>query len=47
MSGLKEANLILQNVNGIQMVYLDDSDVIRHQVVKRIIDAYKKTEHTN
>ena len=47
MSGLKEANLILKNVNGIQMVYLDDSDVIRHQVVKRIIDAYKKTEHTN
>jgi len=47
MSGLKEANLILQNVNGIQMVYLDDSDVIRHQLVKRIIDAYKKTEHTN
>ena len=47
MSGLKEANLILQNVDGIQMVYLDDSDVIRHQVVKKIIDAYKKTEHTN
>ena len=47
ISGLEEANLILQNVNGIQMVYLDDSDVIRHQVVKRIIDAYKKTEHTN
>ena len=47
ISGLKEANLILQNVEGIQMVYLDDSDVIRHQVVKRIIDAYKKTEHTN
>ena len=47
ISGLKEANLILQNVEGIQMVYLDDSDVIRHQVVKRIIDAYKRTEHTN
>ena len=29
------------------MVYLDDSYVIRHQVVKRIIDAYKRTEHTN
>ena len=28
ISGLKEANLILQNVEGIQMVYLDDSDVI-------------------
>ena len=29
------------------MIYLDDSDVIRHQVVKRIIEAYKNTEHSN
>ena len=41
ISGLKEANLILKNVDGIKMIYLDDSDVIRHQVVKRIIEAYK------
>lgn len=47
ISGLKEANLILKNVDGIKMIYLDDSDVIRHQVVKRIIEAYKNSEHTN
>ena len=47
ISGLKEANLILKNVEGIKMIYLDDSDVIRHQVVKRIIEAYKNSEHTN
>jgi phosphate starvation-inducible PhoH-like protein len=47
MSGLKEANLILQNIEGIDIVYLDDKDVIRHKVVKKIIDAYKKTEHAN
>ena len=47
ISGLKEANLILKNVEGIKMIYLDDSDVIRHQVVKRIIEAYKSSEHTN
>lgn len=47
MSGLKEANLVLKNVEGIKMIYLDDSDVIRHQVVKRIIEAYKNSEHTN
>ena len=47
MSGLKEANLILQNIEGIEMIYLDETDVIRHQVVIRIIDAYKRTEHTN
>ena len=46
-SGLKEANLILQNIEGIDIVYLDDKDVIRHKVVKKIIDAYKKTEHAN
>ena len=46
MSGLKEANLVLKNVDGIKMIYLDDSDVIRHQVVKRIIEAYKNSEHT-
>ena len=39
MSGLKEANLVLKNIEGIKMIYLDDSDVIRHAVVKRIIKA--------
>ncbi len=29
------------------MIYRDDSDVIRHQVVKKIIEAYKNTEHSN
>ena len=47
MSGLKEANLVLKNIEGIKMIYLDYSDVIRHPVVKRIIKAYKNTEHTN
>ena len=36
-----------ENVEGIKIIYLDDSDVIRHQVVKRIIEAYKNSEHTN
>lgn len=47
MSGLIEANRILQNIEGIEIIYLDETDVIRHQVVKRIIDAYNNTEHTN
>ena len=41
-SGLNEANIILKNIDGIKMVYLDQSDVIRHQIVKKIINAYKK-----
>ena len=47
ISGLKEALLILKNKNGIGIVYLDDKDVIRHHLVKKIIDAYKKIEHNN
>ena len=43
-SGLSEANKILKNIDGIQMIYLDDSDVIRHQIVRRIIDAYNIIE---
>lgn len=47
ISGLKEALLILKNVNGIEMIYLDDKDVIRHKLVKKVIDAYKNIEHQN
>ncbi|MBO3097756.1 PhoH family protein [Gelidibacter pelagius] len=43
-SGLKEALLILRNVEGIGIVVLDEKDVIRHKLVKRIIQAYKEIE---
>ncbi|TBW26380.1 PhoH family protein [Gramella sp. KN1008] len=45
ISGLKEALLILKDVKGVGMVYLDDKDVIRHRLVKKIIAAYKTIEH--
>ncbi|GGD40722.1 PhoH family protein [Muriicola marianensis] len=47
ISGLKEALLILKNIEGIEMIYLDDKDVIRHKLVKKVIDAYKNIEHQN
>ncbi len=47
ISGLKEALLILKNIRGIEMIYLDDKDVIRHKLVKKVIDAYKTIEHQN
>jgi phosphate starvation-inducible PhoH-like protein len=47
ISGLKEALLILQNVPGIEIIYLDDKDVIRHKLVKNVIEAYKTIEHHN
>ena len=47
ISGLKEALLILKNIQGIEIIYLDDKDVIRHKLVKKVIDAYKNIEHQN
>lgn len=46
-SGLKEAILVLQNVDGISVIYLDEKDVIRHKLVKKVITAYKSIEHQN
>jgi phosphate starvation-inducible PhoH-like protein len=45
ISGLKEALLVLQNVEGIGMIYLDDKDVIRHKLVKKVIAAYRSIEN--
>lgn len=39
-SGLLEAELILGDIEGIALVYLDAGDVIRHRLVKDIIEAY-------
>jgi phosphate starvation-inducible PhoH-like protein len=44
VSGLKEALLSLKDIKGIDMVYLDDKDVMRHELVKRIIIAFKSIE---
>ena len=40
ISGLKEALLILKETTGIGMLFLDDKDVIRHRLVKKVINAY-------
>ena len=46
-SGLKEAILILKNVEGIGIIYLDDKDIVRHRLVKKVIDAYKSIENND
>ncbi|MEE9363680.1 MAG: PhoH family protein [Cellulophaga sp.] len=46
-SGLKEALLILKDITGISIVYLDEKDVVRHKLVKKVIGAYKNIEHQN
>jgi phosphate starvation-inducible PhoH-like protein len=39
-SGLLEAIDVLKNVQGLSFVYFDESDVVRHHLVQRIIRAY-------
>lgn len=41
MSGLTEAEKILKDVRGVGMVYFSDEDVVRHDMVGRIIRAYE------
>lgn len=43
-SGLKNVQNILNDVKGIEFVYLDKKDVVRHQLVQRIIEAYERQE---
>ena len=40
-SGLIEVLHLLKNIEGVGIVKLDENDVIRHQLVKKIIKAYK------
>ncbi|WP_106497110.1 PhoH family protein [Lentibacillus sp. Marseille-P4043] len=40
-SGLQVANHLLANVKGISFVHLTQTDVVRHPLVQRIIDAYE------
>ena len=42
MSGLLQASEILSGVEGIGFVRLDEKDVVRHPLVKKIIQAYDK-----
>jgi phosphate starvation-inducible PhoH-like protein len=47
ISGLKEGMLTLKDIKGIDFVYLDDKDVLRHTLVKKIISAYQSIEAGN
>ena len=45
VSGLIQAKDILSNIDGVGFVYFDKGDIVRHKLVKDIIDAYEK--HNN
>lgn len=43
-SGLEEVRVILKDIEGISFVYLTDYDVVRHELVAKIIKAYERYE---
>ncbi len=46
-SGLLKAIELLGNIDGISLVYFDERDVIRHRLVKYIVEAFKKVKKTH
>ena len=44
-SGLKHAMEVLEGVEGIGMTFFKSSDVVRHPLVQKIVDAYEKHEY--
>jgi phosphate starvation-inducible PhoH-like protein len=43
-SGLLKSTRILKNIDGIAHIELDEQDVVRHRLVKKIIKAYEKEQ---
>ena len=42
-SGLADAQKVLDGIKGIHFIYFSKEDVVRHELVQRIIEAYEKT----
>jgi len=43
-SGLTNSIRLLQDITGISVIHLDRDDVVRHSLVKEIIDAYERSD---
>ena len=43
-SGLRQVQTVLANIPGVRLVLLDEKDVVRHEIVSRIIRAYESFE---
>ena len=41
-SGLPQAMEVLKDVKGIDFIYLNEKDVVRHKLVTDIVNAYKR-----
>jgi phosphate starvation-inducible PhoH-like protein len=46
-SGLAGGLRILKDIEGIEIIHLDTSDVIRHSLVTKILHAYQKNQPEN
>jgi phosphate starvation-inducible PhoH-like protein len=44
ISGLVEASEVVDGISGIRFVYFDETDVVRHPLVQRIVRAYERSE---
>lgn len=47
LSGLKEAQAILKNIQGLTWIKFSKKDVMRHPLVAKIINAYEKKQRQN
>jgi phosphate starvation-inducible PhoH-like protein len=47
MSGLKHAAIVLRDVKGIAFTYFSPKDVVRHELVRRIVEAYEKNDRSD
>jgi phosphate starvation-inducible PhoH-like protein len=47
MSGLKNAIDVLQDVEGISFTWFTPKDVVRHELVQRIVQAYEKNDRSS
>lgn len=41
-SGLKEVAKVLRDIEGLEFIYLTEKDVVRHELVQKIIKAYER-----
>lgn len=46
-SGLREAIDVLKDVDGISIINMNEKDIVRHKLVTKIVNAYKKSDIRN
>ena len=46
-SGLKKVRNILQGIKGIDFIDLTHADVVRHEIVQKVVQAYERYEQSN